>query len=87
MAPVDDGPDANDDAYSTDEDTPLTVAAPGVLGNDVDGDGDSLTVTANTNPRQGTVIINADGSYTYTPEAGWNGQDSFTYTISDADGI
>ena len=69
-----------------DEDTPLTVATPGVLGNDVDIDGDSLTVTANTDPSQGTVAINADGSLTYTPKAGYNGPDSFNYTISDGKG-
>ena len=42
VASVNDPPVATDDAYSTDEDTPLTVATPGVLGNDTDPDGDPL---------------------------------------------
>jgi VCBS repeat-containing protein len=79
-------PNAVDDAYSTDESTTLTVAAPGVLGNDFDPDFDPLTVSAHTNPAHGTLTINADGSFVYTPAAGFCGSDSFTYTASDGRG-
>ncbi|MBW7882604.1 MAG: tandem-95 repeat protein [Caldilineaceae bacterium] len=86
VTPVNDGPDAVDDSYSTAEDTPLTVPAPGVLNNDTDVDGDALTVTGYTQPANGTVVQNADGSLTYTPNANFNGTDSYTYTISDGNG-
>lgn len=76
-------PSASDDAYTTDEDTALTVPAPGVLGNDTELDGDALTAALVTGPAQGTVSLNADGSFTYTPNAGYTGADSFTYTVSD----
>ena len=77
---------AVDNAYTTAEDTPLVVAAPGVLGNDTDPDGDSLTVTGNTDPTNGTVTVNPNGSLTYTPDPNYNGLDSFTYDISDGNG-
>ena len=80
---VNDDPVAADDAYSTGEDTPITIPAPGVLGNDTDIDGDPLTVTANTSPTNGTVTVNPDGSLTYTPNPGYIGTDTFTYTITD----
>jgi VCBS repeat-containing protein len=78
-------PVAADDAYSTDEDTQLTVAAPGVLANDSDPDGDELTATLVSGPTNGTVTLNADGSFTYTPAANFNGTDSFTYEAGDGD--
>ncbi|WP_241005410.1 ThuA domain-containing protein [Nocardioides sp. zg-1228] len=71
------------DAYGTDEGTPLTVAAPGVLGNDTDADEDSLIATGLTQPTDGTVVLGADGSFTYTPRAGFSGTDTFTYRVSD----
>ena len=70
-------------ATRTDEDTPLTVAAPGVLGNDTDADGDPLTAVLVSGPAHGTLTLNADGSFTYTPDANYNGPDSFTYKASD----
>ena len=84
--PVNDTPLADDDAYTTDEDTALTVSTPGVLGNDTDIDGDALTVASGSNPLSGTLTLNADGSFTYTPNANFNGSDSFTYTMSDGHG-
>jgi len=84
--PVNDAPAALDDSYTTDEDTPLIVAAPGVLANDSDVEGDTLTVTSKTGPSHGDVTISADGSFTYTPEANFNGLDSFVYSISDGNG-
>ncbi|MCP4107238.1 MAG: tandem-95 repeat protein [Desulfobacteraceae bacterium] len=71
---VNDAPVADNDTYSTDEDTPLTVSASGVLANDTDAESD---------PLHGIITLNSDGSFTYTPEAEWNGTDSFTYKASD----
>ena len=76
-------PVAVDDNYSTDQDAPLTIAAPGVLNNDTDADGDSLTAAKVSDPANGTLTLNADGSFTYTPNAGFSGGDSFTYTADD----
>ena len=77
-------PDAVDDAYSTDEDTALSVNAPGVLANDTDPQGDALSAAVATGPANGTLGLNADGSFTYTPNANFNGADSFTYTATDS---
>jgi ELWxxDGT repeat protein/VCBS repeat-containing protein len=82
---VNDAPVANNDAYSTNEDTPLSVAAPGVLGNDTDVDS-TLTATSASTPANGSVSLNADGSFTYTPNANFNGSDSFTYVADDGSG-
>ena len=82
MAPVNDPPVAVDDAAITDEDTAVTFP---VLDNDTDADGDMLTVTAASAPN-GTVVINADGTVTYTPNANFNGIDTVTYSISDGNG-
>ncbi|WBX72064.1 tandem-95 repeat protein [Tenacibaculum retecalamus] len=54
-----------------------------VLTNDFDLEGDTQTVSSNTQPTNGTVVMNPDGSYTYTPNAGFTGEDSFTYTVCD----
>jgi hypothetical protein len=78
-------PVAEDDSYSTLEDEELIVAAPGVLGNDTDAGLDTLSATVATGPVNGTVILNADGSFTYTPNANFNGIDGFTYTVQDDD--
>ncbi|MGH3659241.1 MAG: Ig-like domain-containing protein, partial [Micromonosporaceae bacterium] len=79
-------PVATDDAYSTDYQTPLTVDAPGVLGNDTDNDGGTLTAGNASNPAGGSVTLNGDGSFTYTPDAGATGPDTFTYTVTDDHG-
>ena len=80
---VNDAPIAQADAYTTDEDTPLTISAPGVLTNDSDVDGDALTAVLVNGPAHGTVSLAADGSLAYTPEANFNGSDSFTYQAND----
>jgi large repetitive protein len=64
---VNDAPVAVEDSYSINEDTLLTVVVPGVLGNDTDNDGDLLTVTLITDVAHGTLVLNADGSFTYLP--------------------
>ncbi|MGA2670054.1 MAG: Ig-like domain-containing protein, partial [Dehalococcoidia bacterium] len=76
-------PVAVNDTYTTAEDTVLTVAAPGVLSNDTDADGDTLTAVKVTNPSHGSVTLNTNGSFTYTPTANYNGSDSFTYKAND----
>ncbi len=72
-----------DDAYGTDEGEALTVSAPGVLANDTDAEDDSMTATDATQPANGDVVLNADGSFTYTPDAGFHGTDTFTYRADD----
>ncbi|ELR73782.1 hypothetical protein C900_01392 [Fulvivirga imtechensis AK7] len=79
----DDAPIAADDSYSTDEDVPLNISAPGVLSNDTDTEATSLTAILESGPSNGTLALNADGSFTYTPEADFNGSDSFTYRAND----
>jgi len=81
--PHNDGPTAVDDAYTGAAGSPLNVAAPGVLANDSDVDGDPFTAIQLSWPANGTLTFNADGSFTYTPMAGWSGTDSFTYQASD----
>jgi len=76
-------PHANDDTATTPEDTPVTVS---VLSNDTDPNGDTLSVTAVTQGANGSVAINPDNTVTYTPDANFNGSDSFTYMISDGHG-
>ena len=76
-------PTANPDAYSTTEDTPLTVAAPGVLANDSDPEHDPLSAVLVSGPSHGTLTLNPDGSFTYTPATNHTGSDSFTYQASD----
>ena len=76
-------PVAVDDGYSTPQDTVLNVAASGVLGNDTDADGDPLTAVLDTDVTSGTLTLNADGSFAYTPDAGSTGFDSFTYHAND----
>jgi len=77
-------PQATGDAYTQfGADTALSVAAPGVLANDEDDDGDTLTATKVSNPSHGTVALNSDGSFTYQPNEDYVGPDSFTYRASD----
>ena len=74
------------DAYTLNENTTLTVAGPGVLGNDSDPDGDALTAVLVTPPAHGTVTLNTDGSFSYTPQHNYVyalGVDSFTYQAYD----
>jgi len=81
-----DGPTATPNDYDTKED--MSVGG-NVLtdntgsGTDSDPDGDSLTVQSNTDPSNGTVVVNANGTFLYTPDDDFNGQDSFTYTVTD----
>jgi VCBS repeat-containing protein len=81
---VNEAPSAADDEYAVGEDGTLSVgAAEGVLGNDSDVDGDELSAVLLSGPQNGTLTFNADGSFTYTPDANFNGTDSFTYKAND----
>ena len=82
VTPVDDPPTANDDSYGTQVGATLTIAAPGVLANDVDDSG-TLTAVLVTGPTHGTLAFNADGSFTYTTNLTAAGSDSFTYRVTD----
>jgi VCBS repeat-containing protein len=81
---VNNPPVAVKDAYSTNEDTALNIAAPGVLGNDTDADGNSLTAAKVSDPTHGALTLNSNGSFTYTPSSGYTGIDSFTYQANDS---
>ncbi len=73
-----------DDSYKTDVDVPLAVdAADGVLVNDLDPEGDTLTASLGFSPDHGTVDLQQDGSFVYTPDAGFEGKDSFSYSPTD----
>src|SRR5206468_185391 len=74
---------AVNDSYTTPEDTTLNVAAPGVLANDSDVDGDTLNAILVSQPTHGTLTFNSDGHFSYTPAANYNGPDSFTYKAND----
>ncbi len=78
-----DAPVAVNDAYSTSEDTALSIVAAGVLTNDTDIEGDALTAVLVAGPSHGTLTLNANGSFDYMPEANFNGSDSFTYKAND----
>ncbi len=80
---VNHAPVAVNDSYSTDEDTTLTIAGAGVLGNDADADSAALNAVLGTAPANGTLTLNTNGSFTYTPYANFNGSDSFTYKAND----
>jgi len=84
VLPVNDPPVAMDEAFNINEDTTLTVTAPGVLLNDTDPDGDPLTAQLATGPGNAqTFILNSNGSFTYTPLPNFNGVDTFTYRAFD----
>jgi len=73
-------PVAIDDTYTTDEDTPVSG---NVATNDSEPDGSPLNFILITAPNNGDVVLNADGTFTYTPGANFNGTDSFTYSACD----
>jgi len=81
--PVNTPPVAVADSYSTNQGVQLNVAAPGVLGNDTDADLDPLMAVLNVGPANGAVTLNPNGSFTYTPNPGFSGLDSFTYHAND----
>jgi hypothetical protein len=88
---VDDPPIAADDVYSVAQDQTLDVAAAalGLLANDGDADGDGVDdaqLVPNAGPQHGVLALNSDGTFQYTPSAGYFGVDSFQYTV-EAGGV
>ncbi|HWQ84888.1 MAG TPA: Ig-like domain-containing protein, partial [Anaerolineales bacterium] len=84
ITPLNDAPVALNDQYTVNEDSVLTVlAAEGVLSNDTDLDGDDLAALLVSGPLHGTLSLDAEGGFIYTPAADFNGEDSFTYRAYD----
>ena len=79
VVPVNDAPVAGADSIHTAEDTAASGSLPGA----VDAEGDPVTWSVETGPAKGELVLNDDGSYTYTPHANVNGSDSFVYRVSD----
>lgn len=83
VVPVNDAPIAADDAVLTSEGIPV---GGGVLANDSDIDGDTLTAVLVSGPTSGGLVFTADGTFQYTPAVDFNGTDSFVYSIADTAG-
>ncbi|HTD65022.1 MAG TPA: Ig-like domain-containing protein, partial [Candidatus Limnocylindria bacterium] len=83
ISPINDAPRATNNTYSADADSTFFVDAPGVLGNDLDVDGDPLNVVLISSPTHGALLLDPDGSFIYTPDEGYAGLDTFTYRASD----
>jgi LysM repeat protein len=77
-------PTATANSYTMDEDTILTVdVTTGILTNDTDPEGNPLTAQVVETTKNGVLSLNSNGSFTYTPNANFNGSDSFTYIATD----
>jgi hypothetical protein len=79
-------PTAVNNSYRVTENGTLTISAPGLLANDTDPNGLTLTAVSFTNPAHGTLTpdSNGDGGFVYKPAAGYFGSDSFTYEAKDS---
>jgi VCBS repeat-containing protein len=86
VTPVNDAPVAGDDSASANQNTPLTLLAADLLANDTDVDSSTLSITAVSNAVNGTVSLNNSGNVVFTPNAGFTGNGSFNYTLSDGNG-
>ncbi len=78
-----DAPVAKNNMFPTPRGTTLNLPAPGVLWNDTDPDGDALSAILQSGTSNGSLTLNPDGSFTYTPNAGYNGPEIFTYVAND----
>ncbi|MDP3840701.1 MAG: tandem-95 repeat protein, partial [Methylococcales bacterium] len=83
VAPVNDAPVANPDSLVAPEDIAITYLASDLLGNDTDVEGSPLTITSVTSGNNGTAVLNANGSVTFTSALNFNGVANFTYKASD----
>jgi hypothetical protein len=86
VRPVEDPPVAVEDAYDVLFDQILVVDPPGVLANDFDPDNDDLTAVLDQGPAHGTLVLSGDGSFEYTVETGYSGEDSYSYWVEDGKG-
>ena len=78
--PVNDAPVALDGTITTNEDAAISGS---VSFSDIDVPADALVASVVDQPAHGSLVFSADGSYTYTPDANFNGSDSFTYKVND----
>lgn len=78
-------PVANNDSYNVNEDDTLNIGAPGILGNDTDPDSDSIVAILEDAVSHGTLTLNSDGSFVYTPVLNYYGTDKFTYKAYDGE--
>ena len=83
VAAVNDAPVAGNNTLAATEDTPVTYTAAQLLGNDTDAEGNPLSIASVTSGSGGTVVLNANGTVTFTPSLNFNGAASFTYVASD----
>ncbi|MFB6232110.1 MAG: Ig-like domain-containing protein, partial [Salinibacter sp.] len=86
VEPRNDPPVASADSFRTNRNQTLSVSAPGVLDNDSDPDGDSLRASLVSGGTSGTVTLEGDGSFEYTPDQDFAGADAFTYEAADGRG-
>ncbi|WP_339617460.1 cadherin-like domain-containing protein [uncultured Gilvimarinus sp.] len=84
---VNDAPVAVDDTVLTSENTPITLTVADIVTpNDTDEDGDTLTISGVGNAANGSVVLNGDGSVTFTPDTDFTGEATFDYTVNDGNG-
>jgi len=78
-------PAAVDDIYSMEQNVTIVVSAPGILANDSDNEGKTLSAEINTRPLYGILNLASDGSFKYTPKTNFSGKDSFSYKAFDGE--
>ncbi|WP_230855773.1 Ig-like domain-containing protein [Vibrio kanaloae] len=81
VTPINDLPVGEDVSVTTDEDTPVKGSLTAT-----DADNDQLTFSKGTEPSNGSVVVDENGNWTYTPDENYNGSDSFTVVVSDGNG-
>jgi hypothetical protein len=83
VEPMNQAPIASDDRYTLPQDTKLAIPSPGPMANDSDPDGDALTIELVLDAEHGLLDLSADGQFTYSPAAGYVGEDAFSYLVTD----
>ena len=87
VTPVNDAPIGEDDIFGVYKGVPTTFTAAQLVGNDTDPDsGDTLSINSVGGPSNGQVVLNPDGTVTFTPNAGFDGDASFIYRVKDQTG-
>ncbi|MFA0712740.1 Ig-like domain-containing protein, partial [Vibrio splendidus] len=81
VTPINDSPVGEDVSVTTDEDTPVSGSLTAT-----DADNDQLTFSKGTEPLNGSVVVDENGNWTYTPDENYNGSDSFTVVVDDGQG-
>lgn len=81
--PINDAPVGVADSFDVTQDAVFTIPKSVLIANDLDVDGDTISVANFTQPTNGTVTDNLDGTLSYEPDSGYSGNDVFTYTITD----